>query len=837
MAGNRDLEFTLRFKNEAKTVLNAIQADLNKLGQSMSKISGQMKQVSAAGVNLSSSFNKQQVSSAQAELSAQKLALAQQRLSLESQKLLLAQTKLNQSQDKLNLSAQKLEIEQGRLATIQGRANLESEKLALAQQRLATAKGKVSTAARGLSLNIAGLAAQFLPLTAAAAAFGSVRLADDMILLKARVENATQSTEEFNKSFSGLVNISRQTGTSLETTVNIFQRLSFVRKEIKATADEMLGFTDTVSKLGVISGASPDALKFGLTQLGQSLSSNIVRAEEFNSIMENIPAVGNEIAKQFGITSGQLRLLVVNGQVLSEDVFAALLNASKGVNEQFSKFPLTVGRAFQGLLIDIQEAIAGINNTTGASQGLIVVITKLGSAFKFLGDEIRLIFSLFKISFDGISTAIASLQINTLNAAEKIGNGIIDVINKFKKVKIDRIDLGLPTPQEVEAEGLAAINKDLNEFAAASADATKNMNALLGVGSSPTAQKAVETTRKIKNDYAALADKLGNKTKRTRADTFGEDLAKQIALLNEEAAGLSKTTRQRERDLALEKVRQDAIKAGLKPEQIRAAVAQYAAAYDNLIRAKDQIKNDFGAGLKTAMDNFIENAKGAGDLAQEIFQKSADGISGIFRGLVDGSIKSFSDLKAGLAKILGDIAADIAEFVIKQQIAKAVAGSFGGGFLSSIGQALGFGGSISGTNASIATTIAANPAIFAKGGAFENGVQMFAKGGITNGITPFRMKSGLGVAGENGSEGILPLRRLSNGDLGVQSIGGGSSQYNISAPVVVKIDNMNANNGKIDPAELQNLGKAIQDSVQSTFYRLIDDQMRNGGRFAGLRTS
>lgn len=837
MAGNRDLEFTLRFKNEAKTVLNAIQADLNKLGQSMSKISGQMKQVSAAGVNLSSSFNKQQVSSAQAELSAQKLALAQQRLSLESQKLLLAQTKLNQSQDKLNLSAQKLEIEQGRLATIQGRANLESEKLALAQQRLATAKGKVSTAARGLSLNIAGLAAQFLPLTAAAAAFGAVNLADGMVLLKARIENATQSTEEFNKSFSGLVGISRETGTSLETTVSIFQRLSFVRKEIKATADEMLGFTATVSKLGVISGASPDALKFGLTQLGQSLSSNIVRAEEFNSIMENIPAVGNEIAKQFGITSGQLRLLVVNGQVLSEDVFAAILNASEEVNRQFAQFPQTVGRAFQGLLIDIQEAVAGINNATSASNGLILIIVKLGQTFKFVGNIVSLFFKLIEAGATALGYFIGTIARDILKILETVSNKMVDIRNFFTKGNIGHIDLGLSSELDIQEASVANFSNTLNDFASTSKEATKNFNELFGVGATPAAQKTAETTRKIKNDYAALADKLGSKTKRTRADTFGEDLAKQIALLNEEAAGLSKTTRQRERDLALEKVRQDAIKAGLKPEQIRAAVAQYAAAYDNLIRAKDQIKNDFGAGLKTAMDNFIENAKGAGDLAQEIFQKSADGISGIFRGLVDGSIKSFSDLKAGLAKILGDIAADIAEFVIKQQIAKAVAGSFGGGFLSSIGQALGFGGSISGTNASIATTIAANPAIFAKGGAFENGVQMFAKGGITNGITPFRMKSGLGVAGENGSEGILPLRRLSNGDLGVQSIGGGSSQYSISAPVVVKIDNMNANNGKIDPAELQNLGKAIQDSVQSTFYRLIDDQMRNGGRFAGLRTS
>ena len=61
----------------------------------------------------------------------------------------------------------------------------------------------------------------------------------------------------------------------------------------------------------------------------------------------------------------------------------------------------------------------------------------------------------------------------------------------------------------------------------------------------------------------------------------------------------------------------------------------------------------------------------------------------------------------------------------------------------------------------------------ANGGAFNKGVQMFADGGVVNSPTGFRHSGGLGVMGEAGPEAIMPLKRGSNGQLGVQANGGG----------------------------------------------------------------
>lgn len=65
---------------------------------------------------------------------------------------------------------------------------------------------------------------------------------------------------------------------------------------------------------------------------------------------------------------------------------------------------------------------------------------------------------------------------------------------------------------------------------------------------------------------------------------------------------------------------------------------------------------------------------------------------------------------------------------------------------------------------------------FAKGGAFSQGqpITAFADGGVLTKPTFFGMGGGrMGVAGEAGYEGVLPLRRGPNGRLGVEAYGGG----------------------------------------------------------------
>ena len=87
---------------------------------------------------------------------------------------------------------------------------------------------------------------------------------------------------------------------------------------------------------------------------------------------------------------------------------------------------------------------------------------------------------------------------------------------------------------------------------------------------------------------------------------------------------------------------------------------------------------------------------------------------------------------------------------------------------------------------------------FAKGGAFEGGSQKFAKGGaFTNSIvdkpTLFQFAKGakMGEMGEAGPEAIMPLKRGSDGSLGVQMYGqptGGSGDTSVNQKFDIKAD-------------------------------------------------
>jgi len=67
------------------------------------------------------------------------------------------------------------------------------------------------------------------------------------------------------------------------------------------------------------------------------------------------------------------------------------------------------------------------------------------------------------------------------------------------------------------------------------------------------------------------------------------------------------------------------------------------------------------------------------------------------------------------------------------------------------------------------------------GGALAHGgvLQKFARGTVLRGPSLFPMARGLGLAGEAGPEGVLPLARV-GGDLGVRAVGAGGGEWKVT---------------------------------------------------------
>lgn len=95
--------------------------------------------------------------------------------------------------------------------------------------------------------------------------------------------------------------------------------------------------TETVSKAVAISGASSASAEAALTQFGQALTSGSFRGDEFNSVIEQTPALAQAIAKGLGVTTGELRQMANNGKLTSDVLVKALEKAKSSVDSKFNK--------------------------------------------------------------------------------------------------------------------------------------------------------------------------------------------------------------------------------------------------------------------------------------------------------------------------------------------------------------------------------------------------------------------------------------------------------------------------------------------------------------------
>jgi len=162
------------------------------------------------------------------------------------------------------------------------------------------------------------------------------------------------------------------------------------------------------------------------------------------------------------------------------------------------------------------------------------------------------------------------------------------------------------------------------------------------------------------------------------------------------------------------------------------------------MKTGNMLNRTFGEAMIAKLDTFKKSIKGIGDAMADVVVK---GIKGMEDALVDFVMKGTISFR----NLANSIISDMVRIAIQQTITKPFTNWFGGLFGN------------------------------ADGNAFVDGkVQKYAYGGVVNKPTLFPMANGMGLMGEAGAEAILPLRRGSNGKLGVESSGGGSTIINVS---------------------------------------------------------
>lgn len=247
--------------------------------------------------------------------------------------------------------------------------------------QLSNGFSKVGKAANDAGSKAEGFASKLTPLAAAIAGVITVqtlatwgKMAEQFTLFQARITRLSSDVETARSTYQSLLAIASQTGSSMGDSVRLWESLTSTLKSLGATNAQVLQLTSTLQKIGTIGGSSAEETANALRQLSQGLAAGTLRAEEFNSIVENMPELARQLATGFGMSMGELRQAMIDGQVTAEKLFDVLLGRTQAVDQEFAKLPRTVSQAANAVVTQFGAALSRIDEMVGASQKLAKVL-------------------------------------------------------------------------------------------------------------------------------------------------------------------------------------------------------------------------------------------------------------------------------------------------------------------------------------------------------------------------------------------------------------------------------------------------------------------------------
>ncbi|EGF4289144.1 phage tail tape measure protein [Salmonella enterica] len=245
-------------------------------------------------------------------------------------------------------------------------------------------------------------------------------------------------------------------------------------------------------------------------------------------------------------------------------------------------------------------------------------------------------------------------------------------------------------------------------------------------------------------------------------------------------------------------------------QELQASLDRRLAEWADYNAKVDAAQGDWTQGASRALDNFLAQGGNVAGMTENVFTNA-------FNGMAD-SIANFAVTgKGSFRSLTVSILADLAKMEARIAASK---------LLGSVLGMFGFGASAGGSTPSGAYSSAALSVIpNADGGVYRSAGLSQYSGSIVNRPTFFAFARGAAVMGEAGPEAILPLRRGTDGKLGVVAAGSGgmamfAPQYHIAI----------SNTGpELTPQAL----KAVYDLGKKAAADFVQQQGRDGGRLSG----
>lgn len=226
---------------------------------------------------------------------------------------------------------------------------------------------------------------------------------------------ATKTTEEAVAVQDRLFKSAQNTRTSFKDMVELYSRAARAGTELGASQNQVIQFAEGVGKALAVQHVTATSASGALLQLGQLLGTGKVKAQEFNSVLEQVPTILQVVAKNIDGAEGsvsKLKNMVNDGKISSKQFFDAFLKGSGDLDADFKKSSMTIGQGMTLISNAFMKWIGESNDSLGVSN-------KLGEAMKWIADNMDMV-------------AAAALSVGAAIAVAFVPTAITAVMNAVR---------------------------------------------------------------------------------------------------------------------------------------------------------------------------------------------------------------------------------------------------------------------------------------------------------------------------------------------------------------------------------------------------------------------
>ena len=238
-----------------------------------------------------------------------------------------------------------------------------------------------------------------------------LELADAYKSIQAQLKLATAESGNFGIAQEDVARIARETRSGLAETAGLYGAFNRAAMELGRTQAEGARATETFSKAMIVGGASAQDAANGTRQFLQALAGGILRAEEFNSVVEASPRVARLFAEGLNTNIGGLRKLVNEGKVTADQLFAILNRPDlfEGINREFAELPVTFDQAMTLVRNSAIETFGAFDRGGQFSTALANFVTQGANGFSDLAQSAEREGINIRAAFEGLNDVFTPL--------------------------------------------------------------------------------------------------------------------------------------------------------------------------------------------------------------------------------------------------------------------------------------------------------------------------------------------------------------------------------------------------------------------------------------------